>query len=198
MASASGNRTAGAWSAGADQGGRPFASRSHRSLYRRVKTRYRSHQDSMLRTIKTFDIAEMKCSEITSADIVSFAQSLKVAPQTVSNYLSHLAAIFAMARPAWGYPLEQQVIKDAFVLAKKPGITAKGRQRERRPTLAELDRILEHFGLVKARRSDAIPMQRIIPFAIFSTRRQEEIVRIRWQDFRRQPRYGAGYEASRR
>ncbi len=137
----------------------------------------------VLRTIKTFDIAEMKCSEITSADIVSFAQSLKVAPQTVSNYLSHLAAIFAMARPAWGYPLEQQVIKDAFVVAKKLGITAKGRQRERRPTLAELDRILEHFGLVKARRSDAIPMQRIIPFAIFSTRRQEEIVRIRWQDF---------------
>ena len=39
----------------------------------------------VLRTIKTFDIAEMKCSEITSADIVSFAQSLKVAPQTVSN-----------------------------------------------------------------------------------------------------------------
>jgi integrase len=137
----------------------------------------------VLRTIKTFDIAEMKCGEITSADIVRFAQSLKVAPQTVSNYLSHLAAIFAMARPAWGYPLEQQVMKDAFVVAKKLGITAKGRQRERRPTLAELDRILEHFGLVKARRSDAIPMQRIIPFAIFSTRRQEEIVRIRWQDF---------------
>ncbi|HWW36383.1 MAG TPA: site-specific integrase [Xanthobacteraceae bacterium] len=137
----------------------------------------------VLRTIKTFDIAEMKCGEITSADIVSFAQSLKVAPQTVSNYLSHLAAIFAMARPAWGYPLEQQVMKDAFVVAKKLGITAKGRQRERRPTLAELDRILEHFGLVKARRSDAIPMQRIIPFAIFSTRRQEEIVRVRWQDF---------------
>jgi integrase len=137
----------------------------------------------VLRTIKTFDIAEMKCSRIASADVVSFAQVLKVAPQTVSNYLSHLAAIFAMARPAWGYPLDQQVMKDAFVVAKKLGLTAKGRQRERRPTLAELDRILEHFGLVKARRSDAIPMQRIVPFAIFSTRRQEEIVRIRWQDF---------------
>jgi integrase len=137
----------------------------------------------VLRTIKTYDIAEMKCSAITSADIVSFAQSLKVAPQTVSNYLSHLAAIFAMARPAWGYPLDQPAMKDAFVVAKRLGITAKGRQRERRPTLAELDRILEHFGAVKARRPDAIPMQRIIPFAIFSTRRQEEIVRIRWNDY---------------
>jgi hypothetical protein len=85
----------------------------------------------VLRTIKTFDIADMKCSTITSADIVSFAQALKVAPQTVGNYLSHLAAIFAVARPAWGYPLDQQVMKDAFVVAKKMGLTAKGRQRER-------------------------------------------------------------------
>ena len=137
----------------------------------------------VLRTIKTFDIAEMKCSTITSADVVSFAQALKVAPQTVSNYLSHLAAIFAMARPAWDYPLDHQVIKDAFVVAKKLGITAKGRHRERRPTIDELHRILEHFGVVKARRPNAIPMQLIIPFALFSTRRQEEIVSIRWQDY---------------
>jgi integrase len=137
----------------------------------------------VLRTIKTFDIADTKCSAITSADIVSFAQSLKVAPQTVQNYLSHLSAIFAVARPAWNYPLDREAMQDAFVVARKLGLTAKGGQRERRPTYAELDRILEHFGVVKARRPDAIPMQRIIPFAIFSTRRQEEIIRIRWDDF---------------
>ena len=132
---------------------------------------------------RRIDIAEMKCSAITSADIVSFAQALKVAPQTVSNYLSHLAAIFAIARPAWGYPLDQQAMKDAFAVAKKLGLTAKGRQRERRPTIEELDQIMEHFGVVSARRPGSLPMQRIIPFAIFSTRRQEEIVRIRWTDY---------------
>jgi integrase len=137
----------------------------------------------VLRTIKTFDIAEMKSSTITSADIVAFAQSLKVAPQTVGNYLSHLAAIFAVARPAWGYPLDREAMKDAFVVARRLGLTAKGGRRERRPTLEELDRLMEHFGTVKARRPDAVPMQRIIPFAIFSTRRQEEIVRIRWDHY---------------
>jgi hypothetical protein len=81
-----------------------------------------------------------------------FARALKVAPQTVSNYLSNLAAIFAVARPAWGYPLDRDAMRDAFVVAKKLGLTAKARQRERRPTLDELDRILEHFGGVKARR----------------------------------------------
>jgi integrase len=137
----------------------------------------------VLRTIKTFDIAHLKCSGITSADIIVFAQALKVAPQTVSNYLSHLAAIFAIARPAWGYPLNQQAMKDAFVVAKRLGLTAKGQRRERRPRLEELDQLMDHFGVVAARRPGSLPMQRIILFAIFSTRRQEEIVRIRWEDY---------------
>ena len=137
----------------------------------------------VLRTIKTYDIAEMRCSEITSADLMTFAQSLPVAPQTVQNYLSHLGAIFAVARPAWGYPLDRQAIKDAFTVAKRLGVTAKGNSRDRRPTIDELNRLIHHFGSVKARRPNSMPMQRIIPFAIFSTRRQEEIVTIKWQDY---------------
>jgi integrase len=137
----------------------------------------------VLRAIKIYDIAHLKCSAITSADIIVFARELKVQPQTVGNYLSHLAAIFAIARPAWGYPLDQQAMKDAFVVAKRLGLTAKGNQRDRRPTLEELNQLMEHFGVVGARRPGSLPMQRIIPFAIFSTRRQEEIVRIRWADY---------------
>jgi hypothetical protein len=60
--------------------------------------------NSNLRRIKTYDIAEMRCGQITSADIIAFAHSLKAQPQTVQNYLSHLAAVFAIAKPAWGFP----------------------------------------------------------------------------------------------
>src|SRR5262249_45237775 len=124
----------------------------------------------VLRTIKTYDIADLRCSQITSADIVNFVQSLPSSAATRQNYLSHLAAIFAIARPAWGYALDQQAIKDAFAVTKRLGLTAKGRSRERRPTLDELDRLMEHFGDVRTRRPNSIPMQRIIAFAIFSTR----------------------------
>jgi integrase len=137
----------------------------------------------VLRTIKTYDIADLRCSHITSADIVSFVQALPASAATRQNYLSHLAAIFAIARPAWGYALDQQAIKDAFAVTKRLGLTAKGRSRERRPTIDELDRLMAHFGDVKARRPASIPMQRIIPFAIFSTRRQEEIVTVKWADY---------------
>ena len=134
----------------------------------------------VLRTIKTYDIAEMRCNKITSADLIAFAQSLKVQPQTVQNYLSHLAAVFAVAKPAWGYPLDRQVIKDAMVVAKRLGVTSKSRSRDRRPSLDELDRLMEHFGVVKARRPRSVPMQKIVVFALFSTRRLEEITRICW------------------
>ena len=79
----------------------------------------------VLRAIKRYDIANQRCSTITSADIIAFANQLvsKVTPQTVANYLSHLAAVFAIARPAWGYQLNQNAMKDAFVVAKRLGIT---------------------------------------------------------------------------
>lgn len=138
---------------------------------------------SVLATVKKYDIAEMRASQIGSADIIAFANALPVGPSTVQNYLSHLGAIFSIARPAWGYPLDRQAIEDAYIVARRLGVAGKGRSRERRPTLEELDRLMEHFGQVKAKRPASIPMQKIIAFAIFSTRRQEEIVRIAWADY---------------
>jgi integrase len=138
----------------------------------------------VLRAVKTYDIASKTCSEITSTDVIAFANQLiiKVTPQTVANYLSHLAAVFAVARPAWGYPLDQTAMKDAFVVAKRLGIASKSRERDRRPTLDELDKVMEHFGERLKRRPSSIPMEKVMGFAIFSTRRLEEITRILWKD----------------
>ena len=138
----------------------------------------------VLRAIKSYDIANKKCSEITSTDVIAFANQLviKISPQTVANYLSHLAAVFAVAKPAWGYPLDRTAMNDAFVVAKRLGIASKSRERDRRPTLEELDKILEYFGERLKRRPSSVPMQKIIGFALFSTRRLEEITRIAWKD----------------
>ena len=140
-------------------------------------------KEQVLRTIKQHRMAQTRCSHVTSVELVDFARSLSCAPQTVQNYLSHLAAVFAIAKPAWGYPLDQQAIKDAFVVTKRQGVTRKGRSRDRRPTIEELDRLMEHFGRVQQRRPGSAPMQKIVAFSLFSTRRQEETTIIRWSDF---------------
>ena len=139
----------------------------------------------VLRTIAASDLAKMKCSEITSPHIVAFAKSLEVTPQTVGNYMSHLSSIFTVARPAWGYPLDNQAMEDARVVLGKLGLVSRSRHRNRRPTLDELDRLMKYYMVMEAKRRDTIPMTRIIPFAIFSTRRQEEISRILGKDLDR-------------
>jgi integrase len=137
----------------------------------------------VLAKIKDSPIAQLRCSEIKSPELVEFARSLKVQPQTRASYLSHLAGVFRVARPLWGYPLDLQQIQDAMLAMRRLGTIAKGNSRSRRPTLDELDRLMAHFSKVQADRPRSAPMMKIIAFAIFSTRRQEEITRIAWDDY---------------
>jgi integrase len=139
-------------------------------------------KSQVLRTIKAHEIAAEKCSAVDAKCICDFAKSLTTAPQTRGNYLSHLSSVFTVARPMWKYPLDRQAMDDALIVLRKMGIISKSDERDRRPTLDELDKLMVHFGVVKRRRSSSIPMQKIIAFAIFSTRRQEEISRIIWKD----------------
>ncbi|ODN69900.1 site-specific integrase [Methylobrevis pamukkalensis] len=138
----------------------------------------------VLKSLKAEDIAGRPCEEIRSPDIVDLARALgtRMQPQTVGNYLSHLGAIFAIARPAWGYPLDKGAMDDARIVMRKLGMTSKSLKRERRPALDELDRLMTHFADRSARAPTAAPMHALVAFALFSTRRQEEITRLAWAD----------------
>lgn len=138
----------------------------------------------VLRSILASDIAAMQSDAIKSPDIVAFARDLRgrVAPQTVANYLAHLGAVFSIARPAWGIPLDPQAMADAQKVAKRLGITTKSRERDRRPSLDELDKLLSHFVDAQRRRPRSSPMAAIVALAIFSTRRLDELSRMKWTD----------------
>ena len=139
----------------------------------------------VLNTIKGAEIGALNCSKITSQELVKFAQSLNAQPSTRGNYISHLASVFSVAKPAWGYPLEKQSIDDARVVLDKLGLIGKSRERNRRPTLVELEKLMGHYTVAEAKRRNMIPMTRLILFAIFSTRRQEEITRLEFKDLDR-------------
>lgn len=139
----------------------------------------------VLEAIKGYDIGSLEAEAVTSEDIVRFARELGDGrkPQTVQNYLSHLGAVFAVAKPAWGIALNQQAMKDAFAVTHRLGMTTKSEKRDRRPTVAEMNRLMEFFTERSERSPEAAPMPRIMGFALFSTRRLGEIVRIEWKDF---------------
>lgn len=73
------------------------------------------------------------------------------AAQTVGNYFAHLSAVVLVARPAWGYPLHTSELSDARIVLRKLGYTSKSKQRDRRPTLGELDRIMEYYSIPPSR-----------------------------------------------
>jgi integrase len=137
----------------------------------------------VLRSIKKYDLADIEADKATSQDIVAFARELSktMQPQTVGNYLSHLGAVIKLARPAWGIQVDPLIMKDAFVAAKALGLTSKSVKRQRRPTLGELDKLMDFFGQRQERAPEAVPMQKVIAYAIFSTRRQDEIGRPLWK-----------------
>lgn len=105
-----------------------------------------------------------------------------VQPQTAGNDLAHLGAVLSIARPAWGYEVDPHAMTDARRVLKKLGYNMKSRERDRRPALDELDKLLKHFQGIQARRPTSINMLKMTGFALFSTRRQEEITRIQWTD----------------
>lgn len=161
----------------------PLLSEAIGRYIRESNGKYGRTKEQVLGVIQRSTLGAMRCSQIRSQHYVSFGQSLPVKPQTVENYMSHLSAVVTVARPAWGYPLDTTALADARIVLKKLGATSKSRQRDRRPTMDELDKFMTHlshqphFG-----RKLFIPMPAIVAFAIFSTRRQEEICTIKWSD----------------
>lgn len=143
-------------------------------------------KEQVLKAIKRDEIAELDCRRVTSDAIVAYAQRLKQGDRsasTVGNYMSHLAAVFAIAKPAWKMDLEEAEMRKAHKVMSSLGVVSKSNRRSRRPTLEELDQLLVYFEERSVRAPKTVPMHWLIAFAIFSTRRQEEILTIKWDDY---------------
>ncbi|WP_448091428.1 site-specific integrase [Pseudomonas azerbaijanoccidentalis] len=141
-----------------------------------------------LKAISESYLGKLNDKEINSQQLVEYAlwrmgkEGGAVQPQTAGNDLAHLGAVLSIARPAWGYEVNPHAMADARKVLKKLGYNMKSRERDRRPTLDELDKLLTHFREIQARRPTSINMLKMTAFALFSTRRQEEITRIQWAD----------------
>jgi hypothetical protein len=145
-------------------------------------------KDATLNAIAASDFGQTVDSDINSQRLVDFAlwrmskEGGGVQPQTAGNDLAHLGAVLSIARPAWGYEVDPHAMADARKVLRKLGYNMKSRERDRRPTKDELDKLLEHFAGILQRRPSSINMLKVTAFALFSTRRQDEICRIRWAD----------------
>lgn len=141
-----------------------------------------------LKAISESYLGKVNDQDINSQQLVEYAlwrmgkEGGGIKPQTAGNDLAHLGAVLSIARPAWGYEVDPHAMSDARRVLKKLGYNMRSRERDRRPTLDELDKLLTHFQGIQAYRPTSINMLKMTAFALFSTRRQEEITRIQWAD----------------
>ena len=137
-----------------------------------------------LRAISETWLGKLEDREITSQKLVEYADGRMmndgIQAQTVGNDLAHLGAVLSVARPAWGYDIDPMAMPDARKVLRKMGAVTRSKERNRRPTLEELDKLFGYFCEMRDRRKQEIDMVRVTAFALFSTRRQEEITRIKW------------------
>ena len=104
-------------------------------------------------------------------------------PSTINNDFVWMRIAYRAVRLSRGIPLDLQVIDDATFLLRKERVISKSQQRDRRPTLPELNSILEYFKERESR--STLPMIDLTLFALFSTRRSSEVCRIEWDDLDR-------------
>jgi integrase len=141
-----------------------------------------------LLAIKNSYLGEVVDSDISQQVLVDYAlwrmspEGGGIKPQTAGNDLAHLGSVLSLARAAWEYEINPQAMPDARLVLKRLGYNMKSRERDRRPTLEELDKVLGHFFEMLTRRPTVIHMPKVVAFAIFSTRRMDEIARIMWED----------------
>lgn len=157
------------------------------SQYESIRPLGRTKRATLQAIAQTW-IGDVMDADLTSQHIVEYAQ-WRLSPagggvlaQTVGNDLAHLGSVLSVARPAWGYEVDPHCMGDARKVLKKMGMVGKSRERDRRPSVSELDALLAHFFEMQERRPTSINMPKVLAFAIFSTRRQDEICRIRWED----------------
>jgi integrase len=99
---------------------------------------------------------------------------------TVSIDLTYLSGILKTASAIWRMPVNQVAVSDVRARLAHLGVSTKSKERTRRPTLDEIERLCTHFDNKGSRQK--IPMSDLIRFAIASAMRLGEIIGLKWAD----------------
>lgn len=142
----------------------------------------RSKEADLLR-LTTYPISELVASELRQQDFVGHAMLRRktAGPATVLNDFVWLRQVLRAGKAHRGLHAPLQALADALEYMRAHRVVAKPRQRDRRLKDDEEKRLLAYFD----QRPGEIPMGDVVRFALLSTRRQEEITRIKRADLDR-------------
>lgn len=165
----------------------------HKVTIREILTKHREATEDAFGKTKAAHIKQMESMPLADLDAVGLTTQQLMAhitdrrkdagPATVANDLIWLRVAFRWAKHAIGVPLSLEVIDEAAEAARHARLIAKPKRRDRRPTPEELEKLDAHFAKQRFRKDGSTPNMRLVMwFAIYSARRQAEIVSLRIED----------------
>lgn len=123
-------------------------------------------------------LGDREVSTLTGQDVIDHLASRKVSPATRTLELVFLGNVLDAGRSLWNLTIPD-IIPAARPALRRAGLVGKPRERDRRPTADELERLAAFYRY----NFGAIPMRDIVPFAIETAMRLGEIVGLRWADY---------------
>lgn len=129
-----------------------------------------------LNKLMTRDISVFNVHKLSAKDLISHIRerNKQCLPQTAQNDLIWLNTVISTMRGVIDLDTDLTIFQTAREVLRREGLIASSTQRDRRPTPLELWQLSRWFH--------GSYMLHIMWFAIYSARRQSEIVKLRWDD----------------
>jgi integrase len=125
--------------------------------------------------------ADMPVSDLTHAAIIGEFKKMSeggTGGVGIGARIGYLIDVLSTAKDFWRLSVPVSVAEDARRALTKVGMITASKERNRRVTDAEIERILKHIETMDTR----LPMRDIIYFCVATTMRISEVTRITWAD----------------
>jgi integrase len=124
------------------------------------------------------DLGQKNVYQLTGADLIKHCTERRktAKPQTVKNDMIWLKSALSVVKGLHNYSYSLELFDSANKVMRKEHIIGSVDSRDRRPTKAELWRLSRYFYPMTT------PYLHIMWFAIYSARRQGEIMELKWSD----------------
>lgn len=124
------------------------------------------------------DLGATPLNQLTREELIRYGRNRADAgagPATLAVDISFIGTVLSHAVAVHGLTVDTEAVRLARIALSRLGLVGKSRERDRRPTPEELDRLFDYYaGNIR----QVIPMARIIKFAIATAMREDEICRI--------------------
>ncbi len=128
------------------------------------------------------DLGKERLSAITRERLIAYGKLRAkegAGPVTLAIDIGYIRTILVHAAAVHGVEVPTEQVTLARVALRRLGLIGKGNERDRRPTQDELDRIIAYND---NNLRQAIPVGRLVRFAVATAMRQDEICTLRWAD----------------